>query len=156
MDKFIEEIKSLSRNNSTSNVKPISESEESKALNILFDLALVGMETFNKTGSCEIKLHKIPADLVPLFFNFHYDCGGFVIKTGKKFIFIMQSEQNKIFIYGLSSRDGYSVRHNMNKAVQLLILEFKNKENGVKFFDSTNKEIKPEEIILQALKWGIS
>ena len=156
MDKFIEEIKNLSQNSNVSNNKRVAGSVTNEGLKKLFEIASVGVDTFNKNNSFSIKLHKLPADLIPLFFNFQSDCAGFVIKTEKKYIFVMQSEQNKVFIYGLASRDGVSIRQSMTRAVQLFNVEYKEDKNNINFYDNTRKEIQAEEIVLQIIRWGLS
>ena len=156
MDNFIKEIKKLLHNGSDTINKEIAEPDNNKALDKLFDIAAVGVDTFNNNSSYSVKLHRLHADLMPLFFNFQSECNGFVIKTEKRFIFVMQSELNKIFIYGLTTKDGASARQSMTRAVQLFNLDYKKSNDEIKYYDSTNREIQPEEVVLQLFKWGLN
>ncbi|MGI9533414.1 MAG: hypothetical protein ACR2NW_00550 [Thermodesulfobacteriota bacterium] len=155
MENFIEQIKNLSENHNPSGNKEVPDPKDYEALNKLFEITEVGIDKFNENNSFPIKLHRLHADLMPLFFNFQSDSSGFIIKTENKFIFVMQSVNNNIFIYGLTSKDGADIRQSMTRAVQLFKLEYKD-NNGIKLYDSTNREIDPEEVILQVISWGLS
>ena len=156
MDKFIKEIESLSESGKSSGNNEVSDQAEYKALRRLFEIAEIGADKYNESGSYPIKIHRLHSDLMPLFFNFQSDCSGFVIRTENKFIFIMQSQNNNILIYGLTSKNGVDIKQNMTRAIQLLNLEIKENNNDIKYYDNTNREIQAEEVILQLFKWGLS
>ena len=104
MDDFIEEIKALSQKTTTSENNRTYKAENSEALNVLFNIASIGVNNFNENSASSIRLHRLHADLVSLLFNFQDYCSGFVIKTEKKFSFVIQNKNN-VFIYGLAPKD---------------------------------------------------
>ena len=156
MDKFIKEIESLSESVNSTGRDEASDQAEYKALSRLFEIAVIGADKYNESGSYPIKIHRLHTDLMPLFFNFQSDCSGFVIKTENKFIFIMQSQNDNILIYGLTSKNGVDIRQNLTRAIQLLNLEIKENNDVIKYYDKTNREIQAEEVVLQLFKWGLS
>ena len=155
MSNFSEEIKKLSELHNQSESNEINYGEQFDALKVLYDITSRGVDQFNQNSALKIKLHELHPDLMPLFFNFQSDCSGFVIRTESKFIFVMQSVNNQIFIYGLASQNGVDIRQSMTRAVQLFKLESKD-EDGIRFYDSTDRELQAEEIIIQLLSWGLS
>ncbi len=156
MNNFIKEIKILSQRVKISENKKFNGSENNEALEILFDIAKIGINTLKETNSSSVNLYRLPADLMPLFFNFQNDCGGFVIRTEKKFIFVTQNKEKRVFIYGLAIKDNFPIQQITNRRIQLLSLEYKAKKGKIEFYDSTNKTIKPEDVVLEVMKWGLS
>ncbi len=155
MDDFIKEIKAMSQKTAASEKGKTFEAQDSEALNILFNIARSGVDNFSGNSACPIRLHRLHEDLVPLLFSFQDRCSGFVIRTEKKFSFVIQS-RSSIFIYGLASRDGSQAKQNMHRTVQLLSLRYEKVKDEITFYDNTNKVIDPQDAVLQVLKWGIS
>lgn len=155
MDDFIEEIKTISRKAKASENNKISDAENNEALNILFNIASSGVNNFSENSAYPIRLHRLHSDLVSLLFNFQDYCSGFAVKTRKKFSFVIQSKSN-IFIYGLASKDGSQVKQSMHRTIQLLSLRYEKIKDEITFYDSTNKIINPQDVVLQVIKWGIS
>lgn len=155
MDDFIEEIKTLSQKTTPSENNRSYKAENNEALNVLFNIASTGVNNFNENSASSIRLHRLHADLVPLLFNFQDCCGGFVIKTEKKFSFVIQSKSN-VFIYGLASKDDLQIKQNMHRTIQLLSLRCEKINEKITFYDSTNKVINPQDVVLQVIKWGLN
>lgn len=152
MDKFTEEIKKLSVNTEEKDPDKDISDRYLPAIESLYNFADKAVLTLK---SSSVKLHRLPADLVPLFFHFESGGGGFVISTAVKYAFFMQSSENKIFIYGKSKKNGINSPGNA-KMQQLFNIDFTENNENVTFYDSTNKEISPEEIVLLALSWSIN
>lgn len=152
MDKFTEQIKKLSENIVNKDQYRDNSDIYSYAVELLFSIADKGLLLLD---SSSVKLHRLPTDLVPLFFHFESSGGGFVISTDVKYAFFMQSSENKIFIYGKTKTDERKSSGN-TKMQQLFNIDFIENNGKVTFFDSTKKEIKPDEIILLALSWSIN
>ncbi len=155
MDDFIEEIKTLSQKTTPSENNRTYKEENNEALNVLFNIASTGVNNFNESSASSIRLHRLHADLVPLLFNFQDSCSGFVIKTEKRFSFVIQNKSN-VFIYGLDSEDGLQIKQNMHRTVQLLSLRYEKINDKITFYDSTNKVIDPKDVVLQVMKWGLN
>ena len=155
MEKFIEEIKKLSVNLDKSEENKSKVYPESSAIESLFNYADKAVTSLKKDGVVSINLHRLPIDLVPLFFQFESRGEGFVLSTVKKYAFFMQSAENKIFIFGKMKRKG--LKHSGNdKMQQLFNIDFTENNGNVTYFDSTGKEIKPDEIVLLALNWSLN
>ena len=150
MYKFIEEIKKLSEN-----VKKSVNAEEglnTPAIRLLYSFAEIGIKTLSSGGAGSVKLHRLPADLVPLFFHYESSGEGFVISTEKKYTFFMQSAEKKVFVFGKNRNNG-SGNEKMQK---LLNIDYTENNAEVSFFDSTNKEINADDIVLLALRWSLN
>jgi len=154
MDKFTEEIKKLSDNISKQNINTESNNINSKAISSLFKYAETGINTFRSCGLSSISLHRLPVDLVPLFFHFESGGEGFVISTAKRFTFFMQSSDKKIFVYGKEKKNAIKGTGS-DKTQQLFNIDFTENNGNVTYYDSTNKEIKADEIVLLALRWSL-
>jgi len=155
MDKFTEEIKKLSDNVYKPDINTESKSINSHAIESLFEYAEKGVTTLKSNGITSINLHKLPVDLVPLFFHFDSGGEGFVISTAKRFAFFMQSSDKKIFIYGKVKKFGIQGPGN-DKMQQLFNIDFTENNGSVAYYDSTNKELKADEIVLLALNWSLN
>ena len=153
MKEFEVEIKKIAENIKESEI--FHKDIDSEAIKLLFDLAEAGIKTLNSKGVNSVKLHQLPADLVPLFFHFESGCNGFVISTEKKYTFFMQSTGNKVFVFGKNKRKGPEDIGN-DKIQQLFNIEFADNNGDMSFYDSTNKEINAEEIVLLALNWSLN
>ena len=153
MKEFEVEIKKIAENIKESEI--FHEDIDSEAIKLLFDLAEAGIKTLNSKGVNSVKLHQLPADLVPLFFHFESGCNGFVITTEKKYTFFMQSTGNNVFVFGKNKRKGPEDAGN-DKMQQLFNIEFAENNGDMSFYDSTNKEINAEEIVLLALNWSLN
>ena len=67
----------------------------------------------------------------------------------------MQSSDNKIFIYGKVKKTGHRGT-GADKMQQLFNIDFTDNDGNVTYYDSTNKELKADEIVLLALKWSLN
>lgn len=155
MDKFTEEIKKLSDNVYKQGKNTESKNINSKAIGSLFKFAETGVNTLRSGGLSSIYLHRLPVDLVPLFFYFESESEGFIISTAKKFVFFMQSSDKKIFIYGKEKKNGIQGT-GTDKMQQLFNIDFTETNGNVTYYDSTNKDIKADEIVLLALNWSLN
>ena len=156
MEKFLNEIEKLSQSLEKSDTPSLKPALCSPAVEKLFDITNAGIEVFNAKGIDSIKIYSLPPDILPLFFTFENETAGYVIKTDKKYIFVVGCDPNKIFIYGTGSDGPISIRGGASKTMQLFNLEFSEAENDILFFDNTNKRIEPEEVVLHVIKWGFS
>jgi len=155
MDKFLEEINKLSSKVDKSEIYPESNSINPPAIDLLFKFSEKGINELKSNGLGSVKLHRLPFDLVPLFFHFESSGEGFVISTAKKYTFFMQSADKKIFVFGKAKKIGQAVTVN-DKMQQLFNIDFAENDGDVTFYDSTNKELKPDEIVLLALNWSLN
>lgn len=155
MDKFTEGIKKLSDNVYKQDINTESKSINSKAIDLLFEYAEKGVNTLRSNGLSSVYLHRLPVDLVPLFFHFDSGGEGFVISTAKRFVFFMQSTDKKIFIYGKVKKNGFK-DPGTDKMQQLFNIDFTENNGNVTYYDSTNKELKTDEIVLLALNWSLN
>lgn len=153
MKNYIEEVKKMASDYEES--PGLNEDVVSPAIKILFDITESGANTLGSNGVSSVKIHRMPADLVPLFFHFETSGGGFILSTKNKFTFFMQSADNKIFIFGKNKRNGPEKSIN-DKIQQLFNIDITDNNGNISFFDSTKKEIKAEEIVLLALRWSLN
>ena len=153
MEKFTELVKKLAESSKESG--PVEGNSDSTAIKLLFGYAEKGVDTLISEGISSIKLHQLPGELVPLFFQFESSGSGFVISTDNKYTFFMQSRDGKIFIFGKNRRDGQNNSVN-EKMQQLFNIDFTEENEKVSFFDSTKKEINADEIVLLALRWSLN
>ena len=65
----------------------------------------------------------------------------------------MLSAENRIFIYGSDKTGSGEAKKNSGKMSQLFNVSFKEVSGNVHFYDSTGKELTPDEIVLLTLKW---
>lgn len=154
MDKFIEEINKLSSKVEKSDIS-LESNINPPAIDLLFKYSEKGIKELKSNGLGSVNLHRLPFDLIPLFFHFESSGGGFVISTAKKYAFFMQSTDKKIFVFGKAKKIGHDVTVN-DKMQQLFNIEFRENNGVVSYYDSTNKELKPSEIVLLALNWSLN
>ncbi len=155
MDKFIEEVNKLSVNVKSSEKNKEIPDENSPAIDSLFSYAKAGVNALKSNGLNYINLHRLPGDLIPLFFHFESSGAGFVISGSGKYIFFMESSEKKIFIYGMANNKR-SVGQGRGKMLQLFNIDFIENGDSVVFYDSTKKELSPEEIVLLTLQWSLN
>lgn len=162
MEKFQEEIRLLAKKEIGSSDKSeqkvvTSTSFDNSALEKLYEITEKGVEAYNDVTKSELlKVYNLPFELIPLFFNFDNYRQGFVLVTTKKHIFFVINEPDLIFIYSLDSKEKVLGKNFINKASQLLKLNFSKSENKTKYFDNTGMEIEPHDVVLQVIKWGVS
>ena len=153
MDKFTEEIKNIFENINENEINTERQAINSDAIATLYSYAEKGVNLLRSGGFSTIYLHRLPFDIVPLFFHFESGGDGFVISTAGKFVFFMQSTEKKIFIYGKDKINGTSSKDKMQ---QLFNIDFTEDNGKVTYYDSTKKELQAEEIVLLALKWSLN
>ena len=110
MDKFLEEINKLSSKVDKSEIYAESNSLNPPAIDLLFKYSEKGINELKSNGLASVNVHRLPIDLVPLFFHFESSGGGFVISTAKKYTFFMQSTDKKD-IYFWESEENRPGRH---------------------------------------------
>ena len=150
MNNFIDEIRKLAESLKKIDEKPAG---YSPAVEFLYSYAESGVNTLSDSGCRYVNLYMLPPDLIPLFFHFE-SCGfGFVVSSREKYVFFMQSAENRIFIYGSDKTGSGEAQKNSGKMSQLFNVSFKEVSGNVHFYDSTGKELAPDEIVLLTLKW---
>lgn len=150
MSKFIEEAEKLAKSIEKTDSKNAG---ESPAIDLLYSYADKGINILNDAGHKAMNVHRLHADLVPLFFHFENSGAGFVISCSGRYVFFMQSDDNKVFIYGTNKSGNKQTMINGRKMSQLFNLDIKEKNGNVTLFDSTGNELAPGEVVLLTLKW---
>lgn len=127
-----------------------------QALERLCDIVKNGVQRFNKTlGSKVLKVYDIPKEVVSLFFTFDIFEKAFLFATQRKQIFFIAADTKIIFIYGMNSNLEEKVKTS-NKITQLIKLRCEIKGGEVQYFDNTNMEVDPYDIVFQVVKWGLN
>ena len=127
-----------------------------KALKNLRDIVENGAEKFNKTSRSEVlNVHDIPKGVVSLFFIFDVFEKAFLFNTQRKQIFFIAADSKTIYIFGMDSKLEVKAK-TPNKITQLLRLSYEMNGDEVKYFDNSNMEIDPYDVVLQVVKWGLS
>ena len=157
MDNFKKDIELLA-----DSIEEIEESgfdliaERNSALNFLKNIASEGANSFNnKLDKTLLRVHEIPMDLVPLIINFNGSAEAFTLITRKKYIFFVSNEEDNIFIYSFDSSSFSKGNITTSRPSQLLVLSYVDSDGETKFYDNSNMEIDPYEIIFELIKWGL-
>ena len=153
MDKFAQELKKLFKIINKEEINTENLTLKSDAIAFLYNYAEKGVNLLRSEGLSSIYIHRLPVDIVPLFFHFESGGDGFVISTDKRFVFFMQSTDKKIFIYGKDKTNG---SYSKDKMQQLFNIDFTEDNGKVTYYDSTKKELIADEIVLLALKWSLN